>query len=41
MSIYQPPYNFLAVCDAYPAVVYVDDEKGAFDKDMNEIELDD
>ena len=41
MSIYQPPYNFLAVVDAYPEVVYVDDEKGAFDKDMNEIELDD
>lgn len=41
MSVYQPPYNFLAVVDAYPEVVFVDDEKGAFDKDMNEIELDD
>ena len=41
MSIYLPPYNYLAVCDAYPEVVFVDDEKGAFDKDMNEIELDD
>lgn len=41
MSTYQPPYNFEAVCDAYPDVVFVDDEKGAFDKDMNEIVLDD
>ena len=41
MSVYQPPYNFLAVADAYPEAVYIDDEKGAFDKDMNEIVLDD
>ena len=41
MSVYQPPYNFLAVADAYPEAVYIDDEKGAFDKGMNEIELDD
>ena len=41
MSIYLQPYNFLAVVDAYPEVVFIDDEKGDFDKDMNEIELDD
>ena len=41
MSIYQPPYDFFAVMDAYPDVYFIDDEKGAFDKDMNEIVLDD
>ena len=41
MSVYQPPYDFMAIMDAYPDVVFVDDGKGAFDKDMNEIELDD
>ena len=40
MSIYQPPYDFFAVCDAYPDVVFIDDEKGAFDKDMKEVVLD-
>ena len=39
MSTYQPPYHFQAVYRAYPEVLYVDDEKGAFDKDDNEIVL--
>ena len=41
MSTYQPPYNFLAIADAYPDAVFIDDEKGAFDNDMKEIVLDD
>jgi len=41
MSVYLPPYNFFAVVDAYPEAVFIDDDKGAFDKDMNEIVLDD
>lgn len=40
MSTYLPPYDFMAVMDAYPDVVYIDDDKGAFDKDMKEIVLD-
>ena len=40
MSTYLPPYDFFAVMDAYPDVVFIDDEKGAFDKDMKEIVLD-
>lgn len=39
MSTYQPPYNFQAVYRAYPEVMLVDDEKGAFDKDNNEVVL--
>ena len=39
MSTYQPPYHFQAVYRAYPEVMYIDDEKGAFDKDNNEIVL--
>ena len=39
MSIYQPPYNFQAVYRAYPEAILVDDERGAFDKDNNEIVL--
>ena len=39
MSTYQPPYHFQAVYRAYPEVMYVDDEKGAFDKDNNEVVL--
>ena len=39
MSTYQPPYNFQAVYRAYPEVMYVDDEKGAFDIDNNEVVL--
>ena len=39
MSTYQPPYHFQAVYRAYPEVFLVDDEKGAFDKDNNEIVL--
>ena len=41
MSTYQPPYDFMAVMDAYPDVVFIDNDKGAFDKDMNEVVLDD
>ena len=39
MSVYQPPYNFQAVYRAYPEAILVDDERGAFDKDDNEIVL--
>ena len=39
MSVYQPPYNFQAVYRAYPEAILVDDERGAFDKDNNEIVL--